>query len=285
MLSDTPAQPASDETSVNLVVDGEIVRERHRPRQRDPGLGLLRPATLPGPGRRRSRLIDMPTPAAGATSWPTTSPPPTNPRCPRSQRADWLDYGKDYYAAVSWNNVPGGKRFMIGWMSNWQYAGEHPHQPWRGAMTIPRELALETIDGEVRLTQRPVEALSTLRSGRPVTAENLTVPEGSTPFAGGRADGKTLEIEATFSLADGRAVRAQAAHRRRRGDLDRLRRRDPGAVRRPDPVGRRRLQRRLPRRPPGAAGAPRRQGPDQGPASTGPRSRCSAVPARPSSPT
>ncbi len=34
----------------------------------------------------------------------------------------WLDYGKDYYAAVSWVGAPDGQRYMIGWMSNWQYA-------------------------------------------------------------------------------------------------------------------------------------------------------------------
>ena len=31
----------------------------------------------------------------------------------------WLDYGKDYYAAVSWNQAPDNGRYMIGWMSNW----------------------------------------------------------------------------------------------------------------------------------------------------------------------
>lgn len=36
----------------------------------------------------------------------------------------WLDYGKDYYAAVSWVGAPDGKRYMIGWMSNWLYAAK-----------------------------------------------------------------------------------------------------------------------------------------------------------------
>ena len=53
------------------------------------------------------------------------------------QRADWADYGKDYYAAVSWENAPGGKRYMIGWMSNWDYAGRSPRRPGAARRASP----------------------------------------------------------------------------------------------------------------------------------------------------
>ena len=33
----------------------------------------------------------------------------------------WMDYGKDHYATVSFDNAPNGRRVAIAWMSNWQY--------------------------------------------------------------------------------------------------------------------------------------------------------------------
>ena len=82
----------------------------------------------------------------------------------------WSDYGKDCYCALPFNNPPPSQpTVMLGWMSNWQYAGRVPTSPWRGQMTIPRELALRTFPEGVRLVQKPVSALSQLR-GNPVKA-------------------------------------------------------------------------------------------------------------------
>ncbi len=55
----------------------------------------------------------------------------------------WLDYGRDNYAGVTFNNVSENKRIFLGWMSNWEYANKVPTDPWRSAMTLPRELSLE----------------------------------------------------------------------------------------------------------------------------------------------
>lgn len=57
----------------------------------------------------------------------------------------WVDYGKDNYAGVTWNNVPeaDGRRLFIGWMSNWQYAEAVPTMTWRSGATLPRELSLQ----------------------------------------------------------------------------------------------------------------------------------------------
>ncbi|MEU6734934.1 glycoside hydrolase family 32 protein [Streptomyces physcomitrii] len=115
------------------------------------------------------------------------------------QGTRWLDHGKDYYAAVSWDGDPEGRRHMIGWMNNWQYGEQIPTDPWRSAMSVPRTMGLGTVDGRPTLTQQPVAALDSLRLPDPVAVREVDVPEGSQPLAEGRGDGRTLDIEARFS--------------------------------------------------------------------------------------
>ncbi|WP_277209496.1 glycoside hydrolase family 32 protein [Isoptericola croceus] len=88
---------------------------------------------------------------------------------------DWLDYGRDYYAAVSFNDAPQGRRLMVGWASNWDYANAVPTHPWRSAMSLVRELELvRCADGRLRVVQAPV-----LPAGDPdVEVFDLTVPTG-----------------------------------------------------------------------------------------------------------
>lgn len=68
----------------------------------------------------------------------------------------WLDYGKDNYAGVTFNNEPNGKRIFIGWMANWEDVKLHPATSWTTQMTIPRELSLIRYHGEIVLAQKPV---------------------------------------------------------------------------------------------------------------------------------
>jgi fructan beta-fructosidase len=93
---------------------------------------------------------------------------------------------------------------MIGWMNNWQYANQIPTAPWRSAMSIPREIGLRTIDGSVRLVQRPIHELRKLRKSRQsYKRRHLTVREGNWALP---ARGKTLEI--TAELRPGNAERS-----------------------------------------------------------------------------
>jgi len=81
----------------------------------------------------------------------------------------WADHGADFYAGVSWSDVPksDGRRVWLGWMSNWDYAGKVPTHPWRSAMSVPRELTLRrTLDG-LRLVQQPVAEIVELREPTP----------------------------------------------------------------------------------------------------------------------
>jgi sucrose-6-phosphate hydrolase SacC (GH32 family) len=76
----------------------------------------------------------------------------------------WSDYGKDCYCALTFNNLPASRSpVMLGWMNNWQYADKVPTHPWRGQMTIPRELSLQTFPEGIRLLQKPLAALNSLR--------------------------------------------------------------------------------------------------------------------------
>lgn len=70
--------------------------------------------------------------------------------------ARWFDHGSDNYAAVSFSGRPDHDRVLVGWMSNWDYAGVTPAVGFRGLMTVPRRVRLETVAGSVRLVQEPV---------------------------------------------------------------------------------------------------------------------------------
>ncbi|MBT2536067.1 glycoside hydrolase family 32 protein [Arthrobacter sp. ISL-69] len=68
----------------------------------------------------------------------------------------WLDWGRDYYAAVSFTNAPENRRIMIGWMNNWDYANQIPTWPWRSPMSLARVVSLATVEGRPALIQNPV---------------------------------------------------------------------------------------------------------------------------------
>ena len=65
-----------------------------------------------------------------------------------SNHSYWLDFGKDNYASVSFDNARkiDGSKIMIGWMSNWLYAQKVPTKKWRNGMTIPREVKLKNME-------------------------------------------------------------------------------------------------------------------------------------------
>ena len=77
----------------------------------------------------------------------------------KSEKAAWLDWGKDNYASVSFDNIPQAKRIIIGWMSNWDYAQEVPTEVWRSSTTIAREVSLKKIQERYILKSMPVAKL------------------------------------------------------------------------------------------------------------------------------
>ena len=88
----------------------------------------------------------------------------------------WMDFGKDNYASVSWNNAPDGRNVIIGWMSNWNYCGSVPTTAFRSANTIARDLYLYT-DGDVNyLGSRPAPEMEAAL-GEPTHYESRILAE------------------------------------------------------------------------------------------------------------
>lgn len=65
----------------------------------------------------------------------------------------------------------------MGWMNNWEYSNTIETSPWRGAMTIPRELSLSSNDGNFQLHLQPVAEYSKLQGERVGENDNLELQE------------------------------------------------------------------------------------------------------------
>jgi fructan beta-fructosidase len=116
-----------------------------------------------------------------------------------TDRALWADWARDFYAAVSWSDVPkrDGRRLWLGWMSNWEYANDVPTSSWRSAMSIPRALSLRKIGDTWHLLQQPVKEMEKLRGQRARLAfKNLTGQANLTKLNGVTSD--LFELEAEF---------------------------------------------------------------------------------------
>ena len=76
----------------------------------------------------------------------------------------WMDYGKDHYATVTFDNAPEGRRVAIAWMSNWQYANQVPTLQYRSDNSIPRDLGLFEYKGETYCSVVPSPEMIAARS-------------------------------------------------------------------------------------------------------------------------
>lgn len=76
----------------------------------------------------------------------------------------WLDYGRDNYAGVTWNDAPDNRRIFIGWMSNWDYANQVPTVNFKSVSTLPRELRLVHNGKHLVVGNSPVKEITGLRN-------------------------------------------------------------------------------------------------------------------------
>ncbi len=88
----------------------------------------------------------------------------------------WMDWGKDNYATVTWNNAPDGRCIALGWMSNWQYANNVPTRQYRSANTLARDLTLYREGQELYLKSTPSVEVKKAR-GKKVSIPSFKVSE------------------------------------------------------------------------------------------------------------
>jgi sucrose-6-phosphate hydrolase SacC (GH32 family) len=118
------------------------------------------------------------------------------------EKAHWVDYGPDFYAARSWVNGPqnDSRRVSVAWLGSWLYATKIPSKPWKGGHTFPRAVELIKTDGGIRLTQNPITEIERLRN-KHFHFENLTL--GSAKSAIPRMDlsRNCYELIAEFDMS------------------------------------------------------------------------------------
>ncbi|NHN76382.1 glycoside hydrolase family 32 protein [Azotobacter chroococcum] len=200
MFSDEPALPRPTDTTVNLLIDGEVVRSTTGPNSTTLDWAAWNVRNLIGQ-TAQIQLRDRNTGGWGyilADHFMFADEPALS----LLQRSSWVDYGKDFYAAITFDNVPDARRLVIGWMNNWNYGQLTPTSPWRGAMSVPREFSLRTIDGALRLVQQPVQELDLLGEDWQ-TFSQQQIPSGTTTLP---LQGKAFEIKADLLPGDAKRV-------------------------------------------------------------------------------
>ena len=191
LFADSAVQPWDTQTSVNLLVDGQVVRSATGANSENLDWTSWDLSDLQG-RQAQIQIVDHSTGGWGhilADDFSLADQPALS----ANERAHWVDFGSDFYAFNTWNGAPGGQRIGVAWMSNWAYAGQVPTSPWQGAETLPRTMKLATIDGKVQLVQQPVAAIASLRSSSPVKIAGVAASDATVPL---KLAGSTLDLTA-----------------------------------------------------------------------------------------
>jgi sucrose-6-phosphate hydrolase SacC (GH32 family) len=190
--SDQPAKPVTNETTVNLLVNGQVVKSETGANSETMDWRSWNVDAYQGK-TAQIQVVDKNT-----GGWGHILVDQIVFSATAKEAANWLDYGSDFYAAVTWNGIPDGKRIGLGWMSNWNYAGNTPTTPWRSAQTFAREFTLRTIGGQARLVQQPVDNFSQLRNNVLYSAKDQSVAAGVQALNIATTPGQALDILAQF---------------------------------------------------------------------------------------
>ncbi|MFT4284832.1 MAG: GH32 C-terminal domain-containing protein [Protaetiibacter sp.] len=195
----TPAMPRGTETAVNLVVDGQVVRSTTGEGRTGSDTEVMNWANwdvsdlLGRPAR--IEIVDNNRGGWGhitADQFMLTDAPIAPVVRVEQHR---LDFGADNYAANTYNaSSTGDKRIFVGWMGQ---AFSAPTSPWRGSFTMPRELALKTVDGVPVIVQSFAQQLEDYeKHAFTVTRANVAVAgEVALPDASGERQRIRVTLE------------------------------------------------------------------------------------------
>ncbi len=139
------------------------------------------------------------------------------PDCAPDGGPQWLsiDDGRDFYAAIPWHapRDAAGRPVWIGWIGNHGYQGALPAKGWRGAMSLPKRIALRQTAAGWRLVQTVEPALAqrftetAQASGRSI---NLTASTAARITCAGR-DGDAASFVHSITAANGARLTLEAA--------------------------------------------------------------------------
>ncbi|KAF5671463.1 inulinase [Fusarium circinatum] len=112
----------------------------------------------------------------------------------------WLDFGRDWDGAYSWENVPtsDGRKILASVMNS--YGVDPPTNTWKGMLSFPRTLQLREIGGGVRFIQQPVAELNSHGTSL-VKIANETLEPGTNLLSEYR--GTALDIYISFITTEG----------------------------------------------------------------------------------
>ena len=124
------------------------------------------------------------------------------------EETKWMDYGKDHYATVTFDNAPDGRRVAIAWMSNWQYANQVPTMQFRSTNSILRDLSLYQYEGETYCAVRPAKEMDAARGkkiARPTDRCEIVVTlkgDARITLSNGSKERVVLEYDADMASLD-----------------------------------------------------------------------------------
>ena len=112
----------------------------------------------------------------------------------------WLDYGRDWDGALSWENVPAadGRRIVAAVMNS--YGTSPPTNTWKGMLSFPRTLELQQFNNRLRFLQKPVDELDTY-GWLVANITNQTLAPGQSLLS--NIHSRTLDIKLSFTPSPG----------------------------------------------------------------------------------
>ncbi len=123
---------------------------------------------------------------------------------PDATTPQWLDYGFDWYGAVTWEDAsaPLDRRFAVGWLNNWAYTNNTPtwaNDGYNGTDSITRQITLKKYGTTYSLASQPAPGLRNVVSS---TTNLGTINVNGTLPLGYRGVAYQFDADVTWTTAD-----------------------------------------------------------------------------------